>query len=132
MSDDIREKQEEDKQKTDLVITDSVTKVSSYGKRNIEFLPSYTVEVIPRVIKWGEKKYPPIAREQGREGLVVLEVYFDEKAHIINIIIVREAGYGFDEVAITYVRTSVWEPALHNGRPVSVVLRVPVRFTLED
>jgi len=132
ITDEIKEKPQANKVKKQVGASDSLTKVTPHGKRDIEFLSSYTVEVIPRVIKWGDKKYPPIAREQGREGLVVLEVYFDEQARIVDIRIIREAGYGFDEAAIVYVRTSLWEPALHNGKPVPVALHVPVRFALED
>ncbi len=80
--------------------------------------------------------YPPIARSNGIQGHVVGEFVVDRDGRIKDIVILRDIGGGCGaEVlgALAKLRDldEPWIPGFNGSRPVSVRLRVPIKFTLE-
>ena len=77
-------------------------------------------------------KYPRVARELGKEGKVVLRRTIDERGRLANVEVVDRAGSGFDEEAVKAVKGSTFIPATRNGKPVTCVARLPIRFELRS
>lgn len=76
-------------------------------------------------------KYPPLARENGLQGIVVVTFVVDENGKINNVQVLRGIGGGCDEEAIRVVQSMpAWKPGKQRGMPVRVQYNLPFRFTL--
>lgn len=75
--------------------------------------------------------YPPIAKRQRREGVVLLRLFISNKGEIENIVIVDDPGYGFGEAAKRAFKNIDIEAATIEGEPVAVTFLFPLRFTLQ-
>jgi TonB family protein len=84
----------------------------------------------PRFLRREMPIYPIMARRLGREGKVVLRLTIDEKGNLLNVEVLKGAGYGLTEAAVEAVRRSKFLPAKKEGKPVSSRAILPVRFTL--
>jgi len=81
-------------------------------------------------------KYPPIARENGVEGSVVLQFVVDKDGTITDTKIARDIGAGCGAAAEAVVlgmnnMGKKWTPGKQRGRPVKVLFTLPVKFKLE-
>jgi protein TonB len=74
--------------------------------------------------------YPELARRARVEGIVVLEAVIDRSGDVVDVHIVRDLRLGCGEAAREAVRSWKYEPAMLNGRVVSVRMTVTVRFEL--
>jgi len=84
--------------------------------------PQFTRRVAPR--------YPARAKRLHKQGIVLLLLTIDAKGTLIDVEIVRQAGFGFDEAALTAVRESAFSAAHHNGRCVPCRALLPIKFQL--
>lgn len=76
-------------------------------------------------------KYPPIAKENGIEGQVVVRFVVSRTGDITNAQVVRKLGGGCDEEALRVVNAMPkWIPGKANGKPVNVTFTLPVKFKL--
>jgi protein TonB len=73
--------------------------------------------------------YPIIARNNRVEGLVMLEAVINE-AGVVERIKVQKSVPLLDDAAIEAVRQWRYTPTLLNGSPVSVLMTISVRFTI--
>ncbi len=81
---------------------------------------------------YSQIKYPPIARENGIEGLVAISFVIDKKGEVSDYKILREPGGGCGEEALRVVKMfPKWKPGKQRGRPVKVLYSLPVQFRLE-
>jgi protein TonB len=77
-------------------------------------------------------RYPALARENKIEGTVVVSFVVNKLGNVEDIKIVRDIGMGCgDEVLRAIHKLGKFKPGKQNGRPVSVVYRLPVKFSLE-
>lgn len=77
-------------------------------------------------------KYPPIARENGVEGRVLISFVVDKNGKIKDIVVKRGIGSGCDEEAIRVVKTMPeWKPGRQNGKAVNVMYNLPISFKLQ-
>lgn len=77
--------------------------------------------------------YPQIARENGWEGLVVLEVSVSREGTAESVTVVQGSGYKIlDQAALKTVRKWRFLPARTDRLAFSSSVRIPVRFLLED
>jgi|GEM_PF-3668898 len=76
--------------------------------------PVLTEEVRP-VRPWN-------AQRMNKKGRVVVRVLISETGHVTTAALIQErpTGFGFGEAALAAARRCRFEPALHDGRPVSV------------
>jgi TonB family protein len=84
----------------------------------------------PKKIKDVRAVYPPIAREAGVSGVVIIETTigadgFIQDAHVLKSIPL------LDEDALDAVKQWQFEPTLVNGRPVPVIMTTTVNFFLQ-
>jgi periplasmic protein TonB len=84
----------------------------------------------PRFAHKSVPKYPRLARQLGKEGVVVLRVTINETGRPIVVEVVKTAGSGFDEEAIRAVKESLFHPAKREGKPVLCRAVLPIRFEL--
>lgn len=80
-------------------------------------------------------KYPAQARQNGIEGLVVLQFVVSKQGRIENLKIVREIGGGCGAAAAKVVSAmndmlEPWTAGKQRGRPVKVLYTLPVKFQL--
>jgi protein TonB len=75
--------------------------------------------------------YPPIAKDAGMEGTVWVRFVVNERGEIVNTEIVKSRGASLDEEALRVVKLMPkWKPGKQNGRPVSVIYHLPIKYSL--
>ena len=55
---------------------------------------------MPELVEYVQAPYPPQAKEEGREGVVLLLIEIDEVGEISYVEILRSAGKDFDDAAV--------------------------------
>ena len=81
-------------------------------------------------------KYPPIAKENGIEGTVVIQFVVDKTGSITEPKIVKDIAGQCGTEALRVVKLmgkmgEKWTPGKQRGRPVKVRYTLPVKFRLE-
>lgn len=74
--------------------------------------------------------YPMAARQQGIEGRVILTFIVDEEGNAHEIEVMQSAHPMLDSAAVRAVRHTRFVPGRHEGDPVPVRMRLPIRFQL--
>ena len=74
--------------------------------------------------------YPPDMKAQGKEAVVKLKVLIDTKGKVRQVTVKKSGGYQFDLAAIEAIKNSTFTPAKVEGRSVSVLMLIPVKFKL--
>ena len=78
-------------------------------------------------------KYPAIARENGITGTVVVSFIINKDGELQDASIMKDIGGGCGaEVLRVVKKLGNFTPGKQNGKPVSVIYRVPVKFDLRD
>lgn len=78
-------------------------------------------------------QYPQAARDQGIEGTVLVKFVVNHHGIIEYSEVLREIGGDCGKEALRIVALMPkWEPALDEGKPVSVSLNLPVTFSLQN
>jgi protein TonB len=85
----------------------------------------------PRKIADARPIYPEIARAAHVEGTVVLECVIDPTGRITQLRVIRSVPL-LDQAALDAVRQWRYTPSLYGGRPVSVLMTITIRFTLNQ
>lgn len=89
------------------------------------------VSRLPEALNPVKPLYPPEAKRQGIEGVVILRVDIDATGAVKKVDLVQGLGYGCDEMAIEALWRTQFRPALFGDMPVPVHgLRIPYRFEL--
>jgi protein TonB len=83
-----------------------------------------TRELTKRII------YPPAAKRQRITGDVLLVLYISDTGMVDRVDILEDPGYGFGEAAKVAFLGLKGEPAMRNGKPIAVMIRYPIRFSL--
>jgi protein TonB len=86
----------------------------------------------PRFLHKVVPLYPDFARKQEMQGTVLLRVAIDEHGRVVNVEVLKKAGFGFDEAAVKAVRESTFVPAQRDGRSCSCKALLPIRFELKS
>ena len=86
----------------------------------------------PRFLHKVVPVYPAFARRQEMEGAVLLRVTIDEEGRAVNVEIMKQAGFRFDEAAVKAIRESTFIPAKRDGRSCSCKALLPIRFELKS
>lgn len=76
-----------------------------------------------------ERKYPPMLRDAGIGGTVVLWVFIDESGAVQNTRVTQGSGYEqLDQVAREVMAEARFTPALNRDQKVPVWIQLPVTF----
>ncbi len=79
-------------------------------------------------------KYPPLARENGVQGAVVISIIVDETGKVLSSELKEGIGGGCDEESMRAIQTPLaagFEPFIWNEKPVKVRIDMPVKYRLE-
>ncbi len=77
--------------------------------------------------------YPPVAREAGIEGTVILQVFVNAKGFVEDVVVQKGIpGTGLDEAAVGALKQIRFKPAKQRDRPLGVWIAIPIRFKLGD
>lgn len=87
-----------------------------------EFLKSNLIQQVPPV-------YPPVAKEAGIEGVVVLEVEINPEGRVEDVRVVTGRPE-LTQAAVDAVKQWVYKPTLMNGVPIEVVTTITVNFSI--
>ena len=92
-------------------------------------LPTDQYDEYPVVVSAPEPEYPPIAREAGVEGRVVVEALVGRDGRVRRVV-VKEGNAMLAESASKAVKTWRFKPARWRGQAVTAWVAVPVQFRL--
>ena len=77
--------------------------------------------------------YPKVAKDNGVEGMVVVQYVIEKDGSISNAKVVRGIGAGCDEEALRVVNAMPnWIAGKQRGQAVAVQFNLPIRFKLDD
>ncbi len=85
----------------------------------------------PRKIVDVRPAYPDIARKARVEGTVILESVLDTSGNVTQLRVIRSVPL-LDQAALDAVRQWKYTPTQYGGRPVSVLMTITIRFTLNQ
>lgn len=78
-------------------------------------------------------RYPPIAREAGIEGTVIVQAFINDKGWVTETVIAKSMpGTGLDEAAVDAIERTRFKPAKQRDRAVGVWLTIPIMFKLTE
>lgn len=86
--------------------------------------------VAPRKIADARPVYPEIARQAKREGTVVMEAVLDASGRVTQLRVIQSVPL-LDQAALDAVRQWRYTPTMLGGNPVSVLMTITIRFTLQ-
>ncbi len=84
----------------------------------------------PKLIKKVIPTYPKKCKEEGIEGLVILEVTIDKKGNVVETKVLKSAHSELVKSAIEAVKQWKYKPYVIDGKPRSVKFTVTVTFKL--
>ena len=93
-------------------------------------VPFYKLSDLPRFTHRETPVYPENMRASGNKGTVELMVLIDKTGKVRKITILKSAGDSFDQAAINAIKASTFMPAKVEGKPVTALLKMPVKFKL--
>jgi periplasmic protein TonB len=74
-------------------------------------------------------EYPPILRDAGIGGAVVVYFLIDEEGVVAEAQVEQASGHqALDQAAVRVARQFRFSPALNRGEPVPVWVQIPIRF----
>jgi TonB family protein len=77
-----------------------------------------------------EPEFSDKARKAGFGGTVLLGVIVDHTGNVSKVWVERPLGKGLDEMALDKIKTWRFQPALRQGQPVAVSMKIEVSFNL--
>jgi TonB family protein len=86
-----------------------------------------TQDLRPKILYREKARYTDKARDEGVQGMVVLQVVFNVNESITDIKVIRGLPFGLTENAIDAAKKIKFTPAMKDGMPVSV--RGSLEFT---
>ena len=89
-----------------------------------------TAELRPQIFHRDKAAYTRIAVEAKIQGTVVLQVVFHESGKITDIKVIRPLSHGLTEQAIGTAYMTRFNPAMKDGKPVSVRGTIECTFNL--
>ena len=104
------------------------------GPRNLLDTGNAAVDYKPRPVAGNPKPhYPLLARNQGIEGRVVVNVLISVQGTVKTIGVGQSSGSRLlDRAAVQAVKKWRFHPVLHNGKAIPSSETVPIVFKLED
>lgn len=105
--------------------------LANQGAAGVEVAADWQITTLPRPLndRSFEPRYPPLARREGREAKVVLELHVDPGGRVVRASVLRgPEGHGFRESALEYGRKLRFSPARAKQNPVASVIEWTVYF----
>ena len=145
----VKKKPPEKKEKVEAIVKNTSPDITNLSKnayvessneniqaeKNIEHslpqpTPYFKLSDLPRFLHRETPVYPEDMRANGSTGVVELAVLIDGEGKVREITILKSAGESFDQAAINAINASTFQPARAGGKPVTSLLKMPVKFKL--
>ena len=94
------------------------------------FKPVKFLDKIPQATVRMSPTYPSALRNDGIEGVVMVEFDVDVKGRVVSARVRESSHRAFEEPTLRAVLQWRFEPGLSQGRPVPFRMVIPVNFTL--
>lgn len=108
-------------------ITPSVTR-TALSKPNYGWLMELLRNRIVRL-----QAYPPLARQRGWEGIVVVRATIDRDGNLVNAAVTKSSGYGaLDDDALGLMRRACPLPLTQDLNKPKITVVVPIRYRLNE
>jgi TonB family protein len=90
------------------------------------------VDEKPKLLAAPPLKYPWALRQQGVQGRVIVQAIIDSVGRVDpgSVAVVRSPDPGFDDACVDYILHSRFQPGRRAGRAVSVLMKIPIDFTI--
>src|ERR1700733_12735649 len=75
--------------------------------------------------------YPPIAHQNGIQGVVILDVTIGIDGKVKDTKTIKSVNQLLESAAINAVRAWEYKPTVVDGKAVQVIMTVPVNFIIE-
>jgi len=90
------------------------------------------VDVLPRILRKVEPRYPHGARQRGVTGTVSVRFLVDDRGRVCDPCVISARPEGiFEDSALAAVRRWKFSAARKGGRPVATWVVLPIRFSLQ-
>ncbi len=76
-------------------------------------------------------EYPAAMRANGTSGVVFLACEIDDKGTVTDAKVAKTTNEAFNDAAVAAVTKWKFRPAQKDGKPVSIRITLPVKFTSE-
>ena len=114
----------------------STGKVTAVTSENIEAAPTFTpYTVSPQmkntadVVRAMQRYYPPLLRDAGIGGTVIVWFLIDETGEVIKTQLKKTSGHtALDEAGLKVAEVAKFTPALNRDQKVKVWIELPVQF----
>ncbi len=87
-------------------------------------------DTTPMAINTVNADFSDEARRERFEGVILVSLIVNEEGLPVDLQVVRPAGHGLDEKALEAVKQYRFQPAIRDGKPVAVRIRVEISFRL--
>jgi len=84
----------------------------------------------PKCIRCNSPGYSDAARNAHWEGVLVLNIIVDEQGRVSSVTVVQGAPYEMDQQTVNTIKEWHLQPAMRDGKPVSVCTWVEIRLQL--
>jgi TonB family protein len=101
----------------------------SYPDQQVAFTGKEVIQKV-RVLSKPEPQYSEEARRAGATGTVLLRTIFSSDGEVKHILVVKALGYGLVTKAAKAARLIKFEPAMKDGKPVSMYMMLEYNFNL--
>jgi TonB family protein len=88
--------------------------------------------ILPKLVTYTRPQYTDEARRRGIEGVVTVQASFDVFGNFKVLRLLKGLGHGLDESALAALLKWRFTPAYREGRAVTAVTQIDVRFTVFD
>ncbi len=83
----------------------------------------------PVPVRMVSPEYPNELRSKGVSGLVVLSCVIDDKGAVTKAEVTKSSNAAFNQPAIVAVEKWKFRPAQQDGKPVALVISLPIKFS---
>lgn len=109
----------------------NLTPEDNEPKKWVDQMPEFNGNVYQFIMD--HMSYPPIAKENGTQGMVALSFVVEKDGSINDIKILKDLGDGCSKEAIRVLRMMPkWKPGKNHGEPVRVQYNLPIKFKLQN
>jgi periplasmic protein TonB len=111
-------------------VTQTRTVATAKTKQLPQPVPFFQLTESPRFFHKEMPVYPEAMRSVGNTGEVRLTALIDKFGKVRKVEITKSAGLEFDREATKAMLASTFFPAKIDGKPVAVLLKLPIKFNL--
>lgn len=103
---------------------------AAIGVREGDVVDVTALDAVPRPLTPIRTTYPPLAARQRKQGTVLLTALISERGEVLEVKVLRGAGFGFDEAAVRAIRSTKFSAPTKDGKRVKTWYPQQVEFKM--